>query len=197
MSHHAERSEAVRSALERIRNIESEHGVTRQALSQIQSQLQLLAQREGWFTEKEFPAPPKSSEDSSLVYRLSQDAQTNRFALYVQSATAPTDTPPHNHDTWAVICGIRGKELNRFYARTAEGVEQTGSHVVERGTGVELMPDDLHSIHIDDTQAVINFHMYGRGLEFLIEREYYDRVTGKWKRFASRDNIIDAGYVLQ
>ncbi len=197
MNHNTERSEAVRSAVEHIRNIEARHGVTRHALGQIQAQLQSLAKHPLWFTEQEFPAPSKTSKDSSLVYRIWQDAPTNRFALYVQSARAPTTTPPHNHDTWAVICGIRGEELNRFYTRTIEGVEVTGSHVVQPGTGVELLPDDLHSIHIDDDEAVINFHMYGRGLEFLTEREYYDRDTGQWKQFASRDNIIDAGYVAK
>ena len=191
------RSEAVRSTIERIRNIEARYGVTKVALKEIQNELQLLAGEDDWFTEEEFPAPSSASSDSSRVYRISEDAQTNRFALYVQSARAPTDTPPHNHDTWAVICGIRGEELNRFYARSNGGVKMTGSHVVRPGTGVELLPEELHSIHITDDNAVINFHMYGLGLEYLTEREYYDDRSDKWQVFLSRDNIIDASYVIR
>ena len=191
------RSQAVRSTVEAIRNIEAAHGVTMKALTEIKSQLMGLATHADWFTEAEFPAPETQSKDTSHVYRLSQQASDNRFALYVQSARAPTDTPPHNHDTWAVITGIRGDELNRFYRRTDAGVEQTGSHVVQPGTGVTLLPDDLHSIHITDARPVINFHMYGLALEYLTDRVYYDRKHDAWKVFRSDSNIIDASYVIQ
>ncbi len=197
MRSNAERGKAVRSTVEAIRNIEAEHGITLNALDGIRTQLIKLAANSEWFTEEEFPAPEKDSADSSIVYRLSQDAADNRFALYVQAARSPTHTPPHNHDTWAVIAGIRGDELNRFYQRTDDGVEESGSHTVQPGTGVTLLPDDLHSIHITDDEAVINFHMYGLALECLTERVYFDRRSGDWKVFRSDTNIIDASYVIQ
>ncbi len=196
MTHNEERSNAVRSTIEAIRNIEAAHGITMKALGEIKSQLIQLAGHSEWFTESDFPAP-EDSKDTSRVYRLSQDAVDNRFALYVQVARTPTDTPPHNHDTWAVITGIRGDELNKFYRRTENGVEQTGSHMVQPGTGVTLLPDDLHSIHINDEQAVINFHMYGLALECLTERVYYDRKNDDWKVFQSDSNIIDASHIVQ
>lgn len=192
-----QRRNAVRSAVERIRNIEATHGITRFGLEQIELQLRALASHVDWFTENEFPAPEQESEDTSFVYRISEDPQDNRFALYIQSARAPTDTPAHNHDTWAAITGIRGDELNRFYRRSDGGVEVIGSHLVRPGSGVSFLPDDLHSIHISDNDAVINFHMYGLGLEYLTDREYYDTKSGSWRKFIHRDNIIDAGYVTQ
>ena len=76
-------------------------------------------------------------------------------------------------------------------------MEQTGSHMVQPGTGVTLLPDDLHSIHIDDDEAVINFHMYGLALECLTERVYYDRKNKDWKIFQSDSNIIDASHIVQ
>lgn len=197
MTNNQERSSAVRSTVDSIRNIESAHGVTKQALSEIKRELIQLAAHTDWFTESEFPAPEQDSSDNSYVYRLSQDPQDNRFALYVQSARAPTNTPPHNHDTWAVITGIRGDELNRLYRRTENGVEQTGEHTVRLGTAVSLLPDDLHSIHIDDDNAVINFHMYGLALECLTEREYYDTKNETWKIYRSVANIVDASYVTR
>ena len=196
MTLNEERSNAVRSTIEAIRNIEAAHGITMKALGQIKSQLIQLATHTEWFSESDFPAP-EDPKETSCVYRISQDAVDNRFALYVQVARTPTNTPPHNHDTWAVITGIRGEELNRFYQRTENGVEQTGTHTVQPGTGVTLLPDDLHSIHIDDEQAVINFHMYGLALEYLTERVYYDRKNNDWKVFQSDTNIIDASHIVQ
>lgn len=193
-----QRARAIRSTVDRIRNIEATLGVTKESLLQIEEQLRLLAENPGWFTEQEFPAPTQKSDDTSYVYRISEDENNNRFALYVQSARAPTNTPPHNHDTWAVITGIRGDELNRFYERKNGGVNMIGSQVVRPGASVTLLPDDLHSIHITDEKPVINFHMYGLGLEYLTEREYYDRAAGEWKIFGrDRNNIIDARYASQ
>ena len=197
MKHNEQRSNAIRSAVDRIRNIEASHGVTRSALEQIELELRELASHEDWFSEDEFPAPEHESEDTSFVYRISEDPQDNRFALYVQSARAPTDTPAHNHLTWAVITGIRGEELNRLYERKNGGVEVVGTRVVKPGAGVTLLPDDLHSIHITDKDAVINFHMYGLGLEYLHGREYYDDKSGSWKFFTNSSHIVDAGYVTQ
>ena len=197
MSWHQERKEAICLTVHNIRMIENENGVTKPALTEILGQLQELATQVEWFSEDEFPAPDLDVAESSHVYRISEDPNDHRFALYVQSARAPTSTPPHNHDTWAVIAGINGNELNRFYRATEEGVEVVGSHVVQAGTGVTLLPDDLHSIHITDEGCVINFHMYGLGLEYLTERQYYDRISGEWKVFARYDNIIDARHILQ
>ncbi len=191
------RRSAVCSAVERIRDIEAQHGVNRDSLGQIELELRELASHADWFTEEEFPAPTDEATDNSYVYRISEDPQDNRFALYVQSARAPTETPAHNHDTWAVITGIRGEELNRFYRRSNGGVEVFDSHVVRPGSGVTLLPDDLHSIHITDREAVINFHMYGLGLEYLTERVYYDERTASWRVFSSAGNIVDARYVTQ
>ena len=52
------------------------------------------------------------------------------------------------HDVWmAVIVGVTGEELNRFYERTGPGEpREKGSAVVKQGTGVAFMPEDLHSI---------------------------------------------------
>ena len=197
MTMNEERRIEIRATVERIRNIEMRHGVTKAGLELIELQLRELASHEDWFSENEFPAPEHESEDTSFVYRISEDPQDNRFALYIQSARAPTDTPAHNHETWAAITGIRGEELNRFYRRSNGGVEVVGSHVVRPGSGVTLLPDDLHSIHITDDKAVINFHMYGLGLEYLAGREYYDEKSGCWKGFTNSSHIIDAGYVTQ
>ena len=197
MKFDAVRSKAIRTTVERIRNIEAERGVTINGLLAIEAELRQLAAHGEWFTEEEFPAPEITSSDTSFVYRLSEDSQGHRFALYVQSARAPTDTPAHNHDTWAVITGIQGDELNRFYQRTDNGVKVIGSKVVRQGSGVTLLPDDLHSIHIDDENAVVNFHMYGRGLEYLTDREYYDEISSEWKVFPAHDNIIDARSIAQ
>ncbi len=189
------RAKSIRETVERIAQIEQELGGTEEALGRIKAELLCLASNRQWFTANEFPPPSGGASDHSRVYRLSEHEGTHGRALYIQSVRSPLNVPPHNHDTWAVIVGIQGVELNRFYERTDDGVNQTGSHEVRSGTGVALLPDDLHSIHINEDAPVLTFHMYGLGLEYLTERMYFDRAGKQWKLFDMSSNIIDARHL--
>lgn len=100
-------------------------------------------------------------------------------------------TPAHNHTTWAVIVGVSGEELNRFYDRAEEGgVQEKGQSVVRQGTGVAFMPEDLHSIHIQ--APLVNFHMYGLALDQLHRREYYKAEEKAWRVFPPHADIREA-----
>ncbi|MGH8726087.1 MAG: hypothetical protein ACREU1_14635, partial [Burkholderiales bacterium] len=99
-------------------------------------------------------------------------------------------TPAHNHTTWAVIVGVSGEELNRFYDRTAGAPREKGEFVVKQGTGVCFMPDDLHSIHIE--APLVNFHMYGLALDHLHQREFYKASEKAWRVFPAHGDIRDA-----
>ena len=188
----AARRDAVAAAVDDIRAIETQKGVTRDGLEAIRARLMDLAQQAELFPEEDFPPPPNVSDKSATLYRVSEDAD-HRFALYVQSAFGRVEAPPHNHTTWAVIAGIRGGELNRFYDRTDDGgVTQSGKAVVKEGTAVAFLPDDLHSIHVDGHETVINFHMYGLALERLFERQYYRAAENDWKVFPPHSDIQEA-----
>lgn len=191
MSINGSRRDAVRSTLDRIREIQNRHEISRDSLQLIKSELLHLAKQTQWFTADEFP-PPEESDQTSCVYRLAEDETTHTNALYIQTAVAPLDVPAHYHDTWAVIVGIKGTELNKFYERTDDGVRQVDSHPVREGTGVTMLADDLHSIHISDEQPVINFHMYGLALECLVDREFFDRKARQWKKFPVFEDIREA-----
>ncbi|MEM7324486.1 MAG: cysteine dioxygenase [Actinomycetota bacterium] len=190
------RAAAVAETMDDIRRIESDCGVTRAGVEAIRDRLIRLAGYRELFPLSDFPAPGDEPDTTSAVgapraksalYRLAQD-EDDRFALYAQVSGGSVKTPAHNHTTWAVVVGFDGQELNRFYRRTEDGgVEETHQHMVEAGTGVAMLPDDLHSIHIEG--RALNFHCYGMALERLESREYYDAKNHQWKIFNSVSNI--------
>jgi len=184
-----ERKLEVEKAVADVRAIEREHGVTRDSLEKIKRRLTQLAARQDLFTAADFPPPQPGGKRNSCLYRVAEDAD-HRFALYVNSSDGNYGTPAHNHTTWAVIVGVSGEELNRFYDRTGDGPREKGSAVVKQGTGVAFMPDDYHSIHI--SAPLINFHMYGLGLEQLARREYYQADERTWKVFPAHSDIREA-----
>jgi predicted metal-dependent enzyme (double-stranded beta helix superfamily) len=189
MDRSAERRKAIEAAVADIRAIEKREGVTRASLENIKARLIKLAARTDLFDPKDYPPPAAGQKLRSCLYRLSEDAD-HRFALYANASIGGYGTPAHNHTTWAVIVGVTGEELNKFYDRAGGGVKEKGRDVVRQGTGVAFMPEDLHSIHIE--APLLNFHMYGLALEQLGKREFYKEKEGRWEVFPAHSDIREA-----
>ena len=191
MDRATERTREIDAAVADICAIEARDGVTRDGLEKIKARLTKLAARTDLFSLKDYPPPKAGDKRNSCLYRLAERAD-HRFALYANSARGNYGTPAHNHTTWAVIVGVEGgDELNRFYERTPDGgVREKGRQVVRHGSGVAFLPDDLHSIHIE--QPLLNFHMYGLALEQLSRREYYKPEERKWQIFPPHSDIREA-----
>jgi predicted metal-dependent enzyme (double-stranded beta helix superfamily) len=185
-----ERKREIDAAVADVRAIEAGEGVTRESLGKIKDRLTRLAARRDLFDTEDFPPPAPGGKLKSCLYRVAEDAD-HRFALYVNATLGGHHTPAHNHTTWAVIVGVSGEELNCFYERAEDGgVREKGRYVVKQGTGVTFMPDDLHSIHIDG--PLINFHMYGLGLDRLHKREFYKADEKAWRVFPPHADIREA-----
>ena len=188
------RTAAVAATMEDIRALERDLGVTREGVAAIRDRLMALAEYRELFPLTDFPVPCDNPDDPSdarsALHRLSQD-EDNRFALYAQVSNGGIKTPPHNHTTWAVVVGFEGQELNRFYRRTGKrSVVEIHQHVVQAGSGVAMLPDDVHSIHIEG--PALNFHCYGMALEELHLREYFDDELRRWKLFTATSDIKEA-----
>ncbi len=162
-------------------------GIDRAGVERIKERL-LLAERGELFGDDGFPPP--DSPQSSVSYRIAQN--DDELALYVQCVADGTSAPPHEHTTWAVIVGLRGQELNRLYGPCAGGGEPQVQHevVVERGSGVAMLGDDVHSIHIEG--AATNFHCYGLALERLNGRRFWHARSGEWRAYNDIGLLVEA-----
>ncbi len=179
----AARTAAVAAAMDRIKAIEREQGVTRPALDAILAEMLDLAQHEALFPQAEFPPPP-AGEKGSRRYLLQEDPD-GRFAIYLLALNPGNSTQPHDHTTWAVVSAVDGQELNRVYRRTDDGsvpghasLEPVREVMVEPGRGIALMPDDIHSIHTFGTTTTRHLHVYGLALERLDTRQGFDLEQG-------------------
>jgi len=195
----SERARAVAETVARIRAIEAERGVTRAALDEIREALIALAARRELFPAETF-SPPESGRDGRL-YLLSED-EDHRFALYLNCATDDKNTPPHDHATWAVVVAVEGEEHNRIYEIVGDDESPETARVriakeitIRPGTGVCLMPHDIHSIHMSGPEPKMHLHMYGLAIPHQTERRRFDLEAGGFRHFAAHPDIRDARQV--
>ena len=177
------RTAAISAAMDRVKAIERDQGVTRPALDAIKAELMKLAANEALFPAAEFPPPP-AGEKGSKRYLLQEDPD-GRFAIYMLALNPGNSTKPHDHTTWAVVTAVEGQELNKVYRRVDDGsnpgqarLEPVREVMVEPGTGIALMPEDIHSIHTTGTTTTRHLHCYGLALERLDERQGFDLEQG-------------------
>ncbi len=173
------RTAAVAAAMDQVKHIERSQGVTRSSLDAIKAVLLDLAAHEQLFPAAEFP-PPAPGEKGSKRYLLQEDPD-GRFAIYMLALNPGNSTAPHDHTTWAVVTAVEGQELNKVYRRVDDGskeghaeLEPVREVLVEPGTGIALMPEDIHSIHTNGTATTRHLHCYGLALERLDERQGFD-----------------------
>jgi predicted metal-dependent enzyme (double-stranded beta helix superfamily) len=194
MSQSHQRRERIAAALTSVRTLNASP-MTRQRLERIKDAIVDLAGDRSLFPLTDFPAP---AAGYSVLYRLAQDPD-ERLALYLQTGLAGNSTPPHNHGTWAVIASITGNEDNTLYERLDAGdqhgvgsVKSSGRLVVKPGTAIALMPTDIHSISLDDAQPAMHLHVYGKPIEKMTDRVWFDLAKGTTAHFEAHPNIVDA-----
>ena len=165
------RAAVIEDFLKKIRVI-NQSGVDRSALVHIVTLLEALAERRDLFNFDEFPAPVPGQGTTALRYRLNDDGDTPTLDL--NSLLPGKSTIAHNHETWAIISAVEGQEINYVYGRDDEGREPgfTTLHlqqevVVQPGTSISFLGDDLHGIRVEGEQATLHFHLYGLPLESL------------------------------
>lgn len=191
MSTAQQRAAAIETAIADFREIIAAKGETREGLDAVRQRLIALAAQADLFPAEDFPCPGPGVAGNSALYRLHEDAD-GTYALYINASGGSYSTPVHNHTTWAVIAGISGGgEQNHFFRRGADGApELIGGQLVTPGEAVAFLPDEFHAIAIE--MPLLNFHLYGRGLEQLDAREYYRETEGEWAIFPPHSDIRDA-----
>ena len=188
------RQAAISETIASIRTVEAGRGVNPAALEEIRALLLNLAERRELFPAGDFPCE-LDERGQNPIYVLSEDAD-KRFALYMSVSQGAKRVPPHNHTTWAVIAGVAGEERNVFYERADDGSQPgkatlrvTGEETVRPGSGVTLMPEDIHHIETPAEGHTLHLHMYGLALDRLPERDIYDLEAGTTRKFTAKQNL--------
>ena len=90
---------------------------------------------------------------------------------------------PHDHQTWGVVVGIEGTEVNVNWRRLddqskADFADLEVAEEMEVGNGdvVPLLPDDIHSVRNEGETTSLSLHVYGKALS-SVERYEFDPIN--------------------
>ncbi len=177
------RDQAVETLFADVQTMLNDHTLKRGLLTEIRDKLIALAGQSSLWSEDDFP----QSKGDTLHARYLV-AQAGDLTVYLNVMRPGNRTPPHNHTTWACIAAVSGDEQNYLYERVDDAsvtgkaeLRQSAHITVSPGSGVALMPADIHHVEIVGDQTIRHLHLYGRPLESLDERLSFDMAAGTCK----------------
>src|SRR5690606_23615693 len=146
----AQTQAASRATLENIRKLAPTDCDDRQQMAKVLDELIALAADKSLWNAEAFPPPAEG--ELQARYMIQEDPD-HSYALYLNVMLPGKKIVPHNHTTWACIAAVEGVENNFVYRRMDDGSQpgkaelaQEQLVVVEPGTGIALLADDIHAV---------------------------------------------------
>ncbi|WP_342132575.1 cysteine dioxygenase family protein [Hydrogenophaga sp. OTU3427] len=177
-----ERERAVRDCLAAIGALLDRAQLSASAMAAAQGLLRGLASRTELWSSDVFPIP-----DGKLWHAYRLNSESEALAAYAVPMLPGHAQPPHDHTTWALIAGVRGRERNSCYERptaTPGPLQVRWETTVDASTSVALGPQDIHAIEVLGPNAAFHLHVYGRSLSDLPDRRTFDLATGTSQPFS-------------
>lgn len=168
----------IEKALQKMKSILDNDGVTKESLRKVSARLSELAMRKELWSSDMYPPPEGQTKQVRYLIRQEPD-QT--YALYLNAMLPGKKSTPHNHDSWACIASIQGTETNYLFDRLDDGTKPDFADVrlretvqVTPGSSIALLPGEIHAIEVGGNEPVWQLHFYGLAVEAQTTRLAFD-----------------------
>ena len=131
------------------------------------------------------PAYRVCDEEQGFGVHLLHEEDNHELGIFVFSWLPDRGTPPHNHETWAVVAVVEGEEFETHFKRKDDGskagyaeLEQTGEVVMRVGDVSTCLSKDIHSVWNKGSTPSISLHTYGKHINYT-GRSYFEPESNK------------------
>lgn len=135
-----------------------------------------LAEPDAWFEDRFYDVDMEQGFGSHLI----AENDDHTLAVIITSWPAGRETPPHDHDTWAVIGCVKGAENNIFWKRHDDRSNPEYADI-SRDNIYECRPGDIVTMQTSDIHSVINpanagvsvsLHVYGKHFNHTNRKQF-------------------------
>lgn len=175
------RDAAIDACMADVRDLLARHGVTDESLGAIGARLHQLAQTPGLIPDDELTTMHGTDSTAMVLRSEGMDAPT----LVLAKFSPLSETPVHDHNTWAAACVVSGRDRYRHWERRDDGADDAHADVrplyeKELGPGeIVTWLDPPHDIHSQQGIGgpVWELILFGRNA-MALPRHYFDPATG-------------------
>ncbi len=151
-----------------------------------------ITQPDSWFDDRFYQVDEEQGFGSHLIY----ENPDHTLAVIVTSWPMGRETPPHDHDTWAVIGCVKGLEKNTLwdrhddksnphYAKISPGIV----HICKPGDLITMRKNDIHSVINPEAGVSVSLHIYGKHFNHT-NRHQFDPIKNTVKPFIVRQEVV-------
>lgn len=176
------------SQLQQINLAQDEATVMEQVACEVKK---TILQPEDWFESRFLVVDEEQGFGSHLI----AENPDHTLAVIITSWPSNRETPPHDHDTWAVIGCVQGLEKNTWWDRHDDGkdpnyakITRGNETICKPGDVIKMKKADIHSVEniLEDTISV-SLHVYGKHFNYT-NRHQFDPINNLQKPFIVRQD---------
>lgn len=135
-----------------------------------------IANESGWIQESFYECDPDQGFGITVLHE-----ESDHTLLVEAIAWLPgRGVAPHDHQTWGVVVGLDGDEVNVNWRREDDGTKPGYADLVVQnevsvgpGEVIAFLPDDIHSVRNESEKTSLSLHIYGKTLA-RIDRSEFD-----------------------
>jgi predicted metal-dependent enzyme (double-stranded beta helix superfamily) len=125
--------------------------------------------KDSWLKPHMYEADPEQGFGVHLLH----EEPDHTLAIFAVSWLPGRATPPHDHGTWALVAGVDGPEMNKFFERiddrTRPGhaqLKKIGEKVFGEEEVVAMPTGGIHIVRNETDKVTLSLHVYGKHINF-------------------------------
>lgn len=145
------------------------------AIARVTPLVKKMAEDTSWVKPEYY----KSDDEQGFGINILNEEPDNTLLVEVICWAPGRGVAPHDHQTWGVVVGIDGTEVNVDWRRKDDGatpgfadLEMASETDITNGVVCTLMPDDIHGVRNDGDVPSVSLHVYGKVLASLNRSEF-------------------------
>jgi predicted metal-dependent enzyme (double-stranded beta helix superfamily) len=169
----------IANLVEQLKIVAAEESDPAAVVERVKPLAEAMAKDTSWVRPEYYEA----DEEQGFGITILNDGPNHELLVEAICWLPGLGVAPHDHQTWGVVVGIDGTEVNVDWQRHDDGSKPGYADLstrreteVKNGDVCAFLPNDIHSVRNDADVPSLSLHMYGIAPSSL-DRSEFDPIT--------------------